>query len=320
MIKKTLIGLSLISALGCNSEIGAGLDGPDAGAPPVSDPPQVCDEAVTITFEQRTAVPDILLVVDKSGSMGDPLVNGNVTSKWDVMRSAVANIVSNKGDKVNFGLMLFPWTNNCNDGQVRVTPGLNNVGPILQEMNSVGPGGSTPTHQSIKRARDYYDGQPVNPDGRIVLLATDGYPYCSTVNQSVTAIQELAQRNIQTYVLGFGFGSADINGLTQMAVAGTTGQVYSADSPDQLSFTLDSILGEVTTPSCNFELQETAEDDADINISVNGVELVRDDPNGWSFDSTTNTVTLLGASCEAVKAGGADGIAVDLGCEGAIVD
>lgn len=106
-------------------------------------------------------------------------------TRWNVMRSAIATVVSNKGDKVNFGLMIIPWKNDCRDDQVRVNPSLNNVGSILQEMNSVGPDGRPPTHQSLRRARDYFDSQPVKPDGRIVLLATDGVPVCSSIGESV---------------------------------------------------------------------------------------------------------------------------------------
>ncbi len=318
---KYLFAISLLTAA-CGSEIGAGFDeevGPDAG-PGQTTPVEICDEAVDISFEQRQVTPDIMLVLDKSGSMGEPLLNGNSTTKWDVMRTAVANVVANKGDKVNFGLMMFPWGGSCGSGQVRVTPAINAVGPLLQEMNSVNPGGKTPTHQSLEQARNYFDAQPVNPDGRIVLLATDGLPVCSSIGQSVNVIGQLQQRSIQTYVLGFGFGNVDLGGLQQMATAGGTGQVYTADSPDQLSLSLDAILGDVTEASCDFQLQQTPSNADDINVTVNGVELGRDDVNGWSYDDVTKTITLQGASCDAVKGGGASAIEVDLGCEGTIVD
>lgn len=318
---KYLFALSLVSSLACSPEIGGGLieAGPDAGIDEPA-PVEICDEAVDISFEQRTVTPDIMLVLDRSGSMGDSLVNGNSTTKWDVMRTAVANVVSNKGDQVNFGLMMFPWGSSCGGGEVRVTPAINSVGPVLQEMNSVTPDGKTPTHQSLERARNYFDGQPVNPDGRIVLLATDGLPVCSSIGQSVNVIQQLQQRSIQTYVLGFGFGNVDLSGLQQMASAGGTGQVYTADSPDQLSISLDSILGDVTVASCDFQLQQTPSNADDINVTVNGVDLGRDDANGWIYDDASKTITLQGASCESVKAGGASAIEVDLGCEGTIVD
>ena len=318
----TLVALTFsLLAAACAPQIGGDFAAePDAGWTPDPVDTVVCDEAVSITFEQRQVVPDIMLVLDKSGSMGDPLVYNNSTSKWDVMRTAIASVVANNGDKVNFGLMMFPWGNDCQDGQVRVAPKINSVGPILQEMNNTSPSGKTPTHQSLARARDYFDSQPVNPDGRIVVLATDGMPGCSTISESVGVINSLLQRNIQTYVLGFGFGDVDISGLQSMANAGGTGQVFSADSPTQLNAALASILGAVTVPTCDFALQETPANDADINVSINGVELDRNDPNGWSYDAASNTISLLGASCEAVKQGGASGIEVDLGCEGVIVD
>lgn len=323
-LRTTLLALTLLGAAACSPEIGGGVDyTPDAGS---FDPgePEVCDEAVAITFEQKPVNPDILLVLDRSGSMDDPLVDGNVTSKWDVMRNAMATIVADKGTDVNFGLMMFPTNNECAVGNANVTPALNNVGPILSAMNSGGSApnnGGTPTHQSLERARAYYDGQAVNPDGRIVILATDGIPTCgSSTSASISVIESLVLRDIKTYVLGFGFGNADVSGMQQMANAGGTNQLYSADSPDELNIALDTILGDVTVPSCEFELQQTPANADDINVTINGVELERDIPNGWSYSDVTNTITLAGASCEAVKSGGASGIEVDLGCEGTIVD
>tara|TARA_R110002096_G_scaffold436021_1_gene665164 strand:- start:12665 stop:13648 length:984 start_codon:yes stop_codon:yes gene_type:complete len=320
-IRTTLFALTLLGAAACAPELGGTGDpgAPDAGTFVAPDA-EVCDEAVAITFEQRQVTPDIMLVLDKSGSMGEPLVNGSSTSKWDVMRNAMASIVANNGANVNFGLMMFPSNNDCGVSDPNVTPALNNVGPILNQMNNTGPSGRTPTHQSLQKARDYFDGQPVNPDGRIVILATDGLPVCSSINQSVDVIESLVQRSIKTYVLGFGFGNADVSGMLEMAIAGGTNQLYSADSPDELNLALDSILGDVTIPSCEFALQQTPSNADDINVVINGVELNRDDPNGWAYDEATKTITLNGAACESVQTGGTDGIEVDLGCEGAIID
>lgn len=325
LLRTTLLSLTLMGAAACAPEIGGGVEpsGPDAGSFEPGDP-EVCDEAVAITFERRPVTPDILLVLDRSGSMNDPLVNGNITSKWDVMRNAMATIVADNGAEVNFGLMMFPSNNECAVGGANVSPAINNVGPILGAMNANGStpnNGGTPTHQSLQQAQNHYNSAPANPDGRIVILATDGIPTCGSSTQaSVSVIQSLLQSDIKTYVLGFGFGNADVSGLLQMALAGGTNQLYSADSPGELNIALDSILGDVTVPSCDFELQQTPANADDINVTINGVELTRDDPNGWSYDDASNTITLNGASCEAVQSGGTNGIEVDLGCEGEIID
>lgn len=325
---KTLLSLSLLSALAgasaCTSELGGTGVAVDAGeAGPVADapPPQACEEAVQIQFEQRQLVPDIMIVLDRSGSMGERLTNNNSTSKWDIIRPALTNVIAATETSVNYGLMLFPSNNNCNAGTVRAAPTLNNGASILNVVNSSGPNGGTPTHQSLDEVRNYFSNIAPNPDGRVVLLATDGIPTCgSSTGSSVNSINALTAQGINTYVLGFGFGDTNVGGLQQMANAGGTGQVYSADSTDQLNTALDTILGDITVPSCEFQLQETPANESDINITFNGVDLVRDDPNGWSYDSSTKTISLIGASCDSVQNGGGDGIEVDLGCEGVIVD
>ncbi len=326
---KTLLSLSLLAsslmvAGACTAELGGtgvAADAGDVGPFPDGPPAQVCDEAVQIRFEQRQLVPDIMIVLDRSGSMGDRLTNNNSTSKWDVIRPALTNVIAATETSVNYGLMLFPSNNSCNRGTVQAAPTLNNGASILSVVNGVGPDGGTPTHQSLDEVRNYYANIPANPDGRVVLLATDGLPTCnSSTGAAVNSVTALRNQGISTYVLGFGFGNVDVSGLQQMANAGGTNQVYSADSPQQLQMALDAILGDITVPSCEFQLQETPSSEADINITFNGVELVRDDPNGWSYDSATKTISLLGASCDSVQNGGGDGIEVDLGCTGAIVD
>ncbi len=329
---KTLLSLSLLASSlmvtgACTAELGGTGVAPDArdvGPFPDGPPAQVCDEAVQIRFEQRKLTPDIMIVLDRSGSMGRQLTNNNSTSKWDVIRPALTNILIATETSVNYGLMLFPSNNDCARGTVRAAPTLNNGASILDIVNGSGSGpnnGGTPTHQSLDEVRTYYSNITPNPDGRVVLLATDGLPTCgSNTGKAVNSINALSNQGISTYVLGFGFGDVDVSGLQQMANAGGTNQVYSADSPQQLQIALDAILGDITVPSCEFQLQETPSSEADINITFNGVDLVRDDPNGWSYDSATKTISLLGASCDSVQNGGGDGIEVDLGCTGAIVD
>lgn len=325
--KNLFLTLSFLASAACAGEIGgpdfqSGVDGGSgsgSGSGSGGEDIQVCDEAVAINFEQRKMTPDIMMVVDRSGSMNDSINGGN--SKWNTIRPAINNLVSSKGNLVHFGLMMFPWNGECGGGQVRVNPILDNAGGISAALNSVNANGGTPTHQSLSRAKDYYDGNVINPDGRIILLATDGLPTCnSSIDQSVNVITALVQSDIKTYVLGFNSGDVNLNGLNQMANAGGTGQMYNASSPQELSNALDAILGEVTVPSCEFQLQQTPKNDVDINVTINSVEMVRDDPNGWKYDAVTKTIILLGDSCNSVKTGGANGIDVDLGCGGTTID
>lgn len=299
--------------------------GDDAGLRDIDEEPkEVCDEVVGIRFEQREPQPDMMLVVDRSTSMSEPLFEGDTSRKWDIIRTGVASVVATQADRINFGLMLFPWRWGCNKGDVRVDIAKDNAGSVLQELNSSGPGSpaDTPTEQSLRKVRDYYSNRPTNPDGRIVLLATDGLPNCGkTIGDTVNALTSLKQLDIKTYVLGFGVSAnVDVGKLQQMAVAGGTNQVYTAGTTSELNNSLEAILAQVTAPACGFDLQQVPKDDADLNVSVNGVELERDGPNGWSYEPATRTVRLQGTACRDVRAGNVSAIDVDLGCKGIIVE
>jgi hypothetical protein len=139
---------------------------------------------------------NMLLVIDKSGSMTDPL--GDQT-KWEALKSALGAAINNVRAEMNFGLVLYPYDFfnpipelNCGadcctvaEGaaavNVPVTAGTLSVPEIAEQLGDTSPGGGTPTAVALDAALDYF----VNGDGaalagnNYVLLATDGGPNCN---------------------------------------------------------------------------------------------------------------------------------------------
>lgn len=294
-------------------------DGADGGAGGGAD--DGCQQVEPI--QVATGDPaDLLLVVDKSGSMDDPLETGQF--KWPVMRDALTTVVEQYQNGIRFGLMLYPNDAECAPGSVRAPVAMQNAPAITGELDDTYPDGGTPTHTTIAAAGAYYAGVS-SPGERYVLLATDGEPNCGdpndneapTVSESISAIQGLAGDGIMTFVLGFG---GTINNypdtLRAMAEAGGTGDYFAANSPEELATALDAIAGEVGLPSCSFRLERTPESASELTVYQDD-ELVSQDPShqaGWDWSSTTNTLTFYGAACDAILGGQTDNVRIQFAC------
>ncbi len=284
----------------------------------------VCDQVEPVQISE-VPPPDLMLVVDKSGSMAEPLGTGE--QKWQVMRNALTTVVAQYETGINFGLMLFPADDTCAAGNVLTGIAPLNSAAISASLNSTVPNGGTPTHTTMQDALAYYTGIPVNPQGRYVLLATDGQPNCRdiadptspTITESIAAIQNLNANGILTFVLGFGDGiNSDPGTLQAMATAGGTMDYYAANSPAELQAALEAIAGEINVQSCTFVLEEIPEDVDELGVFFDDVAVPRNPSHtdGWDYDPATNSITFYGPSCDALRGGAVGEVRVDYGCGG----
>ncbi|NOY93970.1 MAG: VWA domain-containing protein [Deltaproteobacteria bacterium] len=288
--------------------------------------------------------PDMLLIVDISGSMCTPLGFGiGGASKLSVMKAALTRVVTEKEARINFGMMLFPNSSGaCAPGTVPVPIAPRNAAPINARLASLrddlfgcvsANSGATPTPTSVDAARDYYGTIPVNPVGRYALLATDGLPNCGpasdgggtaeTLDETVAAIAALHTAGVTTYVVGFGSGfGSDPSALNRMATAGGTPRPFSAASAAALSAALDTIAAEVIPPSCTVELGGPTRDPLLFQVRFDGGALIPRDTSharGWDYDVTTNTVTFYGSECTTVQSGSVTDVQIDFGCPGPLI-
>ena len=131
---------------------------------------------------------NVALVLDKSGSMNDPLGAG---TRWSAMKTAVGTALDQVKGTLAFGLEFFP--NAMSAGQtcdvlageaaivIPIGPGATTVPQIVKAFDANPPGGGTPTATALARAYDYFTigGGKDLPGDRFVLLATDGGPDCN---------------------------------------------------------------------------------------------------------------------------------------------
>jgi hypothetical protein len=148
-------------------------------------------------LEAKLRTVNMLLVIDKSGSMTDK-PKGFGTDKWSAMKSALATALDKVQTQINFGLVLYPYNpivpipENCQENccavsteedavLVSVKPGTQSVAQINAALEQSDPGGGTPTASALAAALDYFtNGKGAALEGdNYVLLATDGGPNCN---------------------------------------------------------------------------------------------------------------------------------------------
>jgi hypothetical protein len=298
----------------------------DAGTKP-GDGDDVCGKH---RVKGDRAIPDILIVLDRSTSM-TPGGNDRRTDRWRGSANAVTQLTNKYGSGINFGLMTFPGREGglggilggaqCTPGQVDVEIGPDKGQEIQQVISRTDANGYTPTAATLEAAAevigivDVTDQALATP--KYVLLVTDGDPNCSpgfqpgrgnnedpvAREQTIAAIEKLTAQGVKTFVVGFQTAGTNFEGqLDRMAAAGNTGEDThrSVESAEDLAATFDELAANATT--CSYQLSEEV-DARFVLVRVGGTQRNYNQPDGWKLGSDKRTVTLQGKACEDAKAG-----------------
>ncbi|MCK2151360.1 VWA domain-containing protein [Marinobacter alexandrii] len=115
------------------------------------------DTEIFFTDREGTVTPNVMLILDASGSMGTDDVDGK--TRLSVMKQATKDLVASLSD-VNVGLMAFGG----NEGAYFKTP----IGPIENQRSTIASkvdaltaGGNTPLSESLFQTMRYYQGEDV---------------------------------------------------------------------------------------------------------------------------------------------------------------
>ncbi|MBX3162238.1 MAG: VWA domain-containing protein [Deltaproteobacteria bacterium] len=346
-MRTLLIGLGIAALGGCgptpNGNHGGDDDGPgDASTNGGDDGTPLPDASCGAQMAMIGVVnlgdpPDLLVVLDRSGSMSAPPTSfpPQFTPKWTIMRNGLTSVVTSKQTAIKFGLLEFPSDDNCAaDANPEVGIALNAAGSFNSYFASRSPNGNTPAHIALGSALTYYNTLPVNPAGRYVLFATDGLPNCGGAAQdqgsdaeTVAAVTALRNVGIKTFVLGFGTFGLPAGVLNDAAVAGGVpkagaNKFYEANNAAELDAALQAIAGGLVVPSCSFQLASAPPDPNNVTVTINGTPVPRSPSHtdGWDYHPNPMTITFFGSYCQTIKMGAQTNVSFVYGCPGPIVE
>lgn len=279
---------------------------------------------------------DILVVLDRSGSMAGDLWEGSIDALTqffedpasDGVRAAVSFFPPQNGDDAcapsSYSPPLVPET---------VIP--QDSGTLVTAMSATSPAGNaTPIYGALYGSLQWATlHQDANPDRVVVVvLASDGDP--TDCNTSIPAIAQIAAtanayNGVRTYVVAI--QGATLANLDQIASAGGTMQALDVTNDISLfQQRMEEIRGEVL--GCEFDIPEPEGEEFDplklnIEYSPDGIQEPETIPQvanaqacgsdgGWYYDnpSAPTKILLCPTSCQDVQSQSTATITFAFGC------
>lgn len=275
-------------------------------------------------------IPTVVLLIDQSGSM---TAGFDGTNRWDAVRTALIDpdhgVIAALQDSVSFGLALYTSNGGDAGGEcpmlTEVTHTTGNLDAITGIYEKESPSGDTPTGDSVDSVVAVL-GEEMGDGPKIIVLATDGEPdTCEVPNpqegqvEAVTAVENAFTEDIQTFVISVGNDVSEEH-LQDLANAGVGWMPGDPDAPfyvpsdqDAMVAAFEEIINGVRSCELTLDAAILPGQGDQGTVTVNGVEVPYDDPNGWQVNSPTE-IELLGTSCEAIQEGDVE-VTVEFTCQ-----
>lgn len=195
--------------------------------------------------------PDVLLLLDRSGSMLDD-------DKWGQATRAISDVFVTYFDTLRFGMITFPTTGSCGveEGDLAIPIGETQMVTLDEIYNTAQPTDEalTPLSEAIRLGHQALEAvQEPQRRGYLILL-TDGIETCAPEaledSAPIASAQQAANAGFKTYVIGFG-SLVRRSTLREIARVGGTDQEKLVSDQTQLSETLTAIIESATTEICD---------------------------------------------------------------------
>ncbi len=204
------------------------------------------DECPAVEVNLTPVIPLVVLLIDQSGSMTEPLPDPDGPERWDALKAALIGenddgVLFQLQSSVEMGSTLYTNTDAPGDAcpQLQeVAPAINNASAIAAQLEDQDPLANTPTAESIDAVTATF---PESDNPRVIVLATDGAPdTCADPDAhnadsralSETAVQNAFTSGLQTFILSVGDELVDVeNHLQRMANAGQGLDLDAGEAP-----------------------------------------------------------------------------------------
>ncbi|MGC4065132.1 MAG: vWA domain-containing protein [Polyangiaceae bacterium] len=289
------------------------------------------------SYDRESKPAQIILVLDRSGSMEDPPSGGSIP-KWEMTLPPLRSVVTATDATIEWGLKLYPEldeTKSCAPESIvpliHVPIAPNNAATVVAKMDAASPkGDGTPTGDAVKFATAHLDELGKSTDNpKFILLATDGDPSCPSSDASgyaVDAITTALDKGYPTFVIGVDTTkSTSIKRLNAMAKAG--GRPRTVTNPEEeplfyLASTqteLENALRAITTSvaSCVFESSPPPPVPENIAVDFGGKRAERDPSrtNGWEYTREDHSqLEVYGQWCERIQGEAKNHVQIRYGC------
>ena len=185
---------------------------------------------------QRRVSSSLLLLIDASGSMGDPIGSGNPEVKIEAAKRAASAALSRTASSGSVEVAVLAFRGDCQDPVPRYQDFTRDVSLLTRFINSLQPGGGTPMADALLFANRFLDRNgSAGASDRMIMLLADGQNDCGDVGQSMA---ELKASGVifRHETVGFGItpNSAAAQDLRQIATQ-TGGAYHHAADASQLS-------------------------------------------------------------------------------------
>ncbi|GCE19951.1 substrate-binding and vWA domain-containing protein [Dictyobacter kobayashii] len=181
--------------------------------------------AIQDNWNQQRRLVDVMLVLDRSGSMNDQI---NGASKIDGAKQGLTEFVKLVGDQDQLGLTIFSTQTDILSPVSILAPKRQD---ILSRINGILAIGSTRLYDTISEQVQKLQAMPSKHIKAVVVL-TDGQDTSSQLNEDqlvrqITARGENAGNSVKVFTIAYG-SDADQTALTRIATA-TGGQEYAGN-------------------------------------------------------------------------------------------
>jgi hypothetical protein len=276
-------------------------------------------EALEATYRQV----NVLLVIDKSGSMTEEPPGWSSQDKWSALQTALDEALTAVQEYMWFGMLLYPYPAESTAAACEQE--------VVESENWVAMEVGTTSVLTILSTLDIgceADKCIVNIDGDCPEDAgncCEGDPgQCLDNDATVQQIQQLQEQGIPTFVIGIPGSEDYADTLDAMAQAGgvpsTQGgtDYFAVDLEGGVEGLADVLIGitrELIT-TCELQLESDPPDPGKINVEIDGERIVQESENGWELDKSTDpfTVILKGDTCTRVQNEGVESVTITFGC------